>query len=135
MKIFFQNGRIGILLPYICEGNGALIKLKSSYPVVMQSLLTDNIDKIWALCINNNVKSLYAFGSVCTDKFDEKSDVDFLVSFKNIELLKYADNYFDFKFSLEELLNRPVDLIEEMAMKNPYFIEAVNESKKIIYGS
>jgi predicted nucleotidyltransferase len=80
------------------------------------------------------VEKLYIFGSILSDRYNEQSDIDFVVRFRNIELLRYADNYFDFKFSLEELLNRPVDLLEEPSIKNPYFIESFNETKKLIYG-
>jgi len=93
-----------------------------------------NILSIKNLCINHRVDKLYLFGSFLKNDFNEKSDIDFVVSFKNIELLKYSDNYFDFKFSLEDLFNRPVDLLEEPAIKNPYFLESLNESKKLIYG-
>lgn len=93
-----------------------------------------NIQSIKNLCINHNVDKLYLFGSILGNGFNEKSDIDFVVRFKNIELLKYADNYFDFKFSLEDLFNRPIDLLEEPAIKNPYFLESLNESKKLIYG-
>ncbi len=93
-----------------------------------------NIQSIENLCINHSVDKLYLFGSILGNDFNEKSDIDFVVRFKNIELLKYSDNYFDFKFSLEDLLNRPVDLLEEPSIKNPYFLEALNESKKLIYG-
>ena len=93
-----------------------------------------NIQSIKNLCINHSVDKLYLFGSILGNGFNEKSDIDFVVRFKNIELLKYADNYFDFKFSLEDLFNRPIDLLEEPAIKNPYFLESLNESKKLIYG-
>ena len=93
-----------------------------------------NIDSIHSLCVNHGVEKLYLFGSILNDKFNEQSDIDFVVRFKNIELLKYADNYFDLKFSLEDLLKRPVDLLEEPSIRNPFFIETLNESKKLIYG-
>lgn len=93
-----------------------------------------NIQSIKNLCIDHGVDKLYLFGSILGKNFNEKSDIDFVVRFKNIELLRYADNYFDFKFSLEDLLNRPVDLLEETSIKNPYFLESLNESKKLIYG-
>jgi hypothetical protein len=93
-----------------------------------------NIKTIKNLCINHGVDKLYLFGSILGKEFNEKSDIDFVVRFKNIELLKYADNYFDFKFSLEDLLKRPIDLLEEPSIKNPYFLESLNESKKLIYG-
>lgn len=93
-----------------------------------------NISSIQHLCENHRVEKLYLFGSTLRSSFNENSDVDFLVRFKNIDLLKYADNYFDLKFSLENLLNRPVDLLEEQSLKNPFFLDAINESKKLIYG-
>jgi hypothetical protein len=80
------------------------------------------------------VKTLYAFGSVLTEKFNEESDVDFIVDFQDVDLLKYADNYFDLKFSLEDTLKRSVDLLEEKAIKNPYFKKAVEQQRKLIYG-
>jgi uncharacterized protein len=57
-----------------------------------------------------------------------------IVDFTNIQVEEYADNYFDFKFSLQELLKRPVDLLEEKAIKNPYFRKAVNQQKQLVYG-
>jgi hypothetical protein len=97
--------------------------------------VSEKISSIQNLCINHGVDKLYLFGSILGSNFNENSDIDFLVSFKNIELLKYADNYFDFKFSLEELFNRPVDLLEEEAIKNPYFLVTLNQTKQLIYGS
>ena len=90
--------------------------------------------KIAALCVSHKVKYLYVFGSILTNKFTDKSDVDFIVDFDEVELLKYADNYFDFKFSLEDVLNRPIDLLEEKAIKNPYFKQSIDKQKKLIYG-
>lgn len=93
-----------------------------------------NIQSINNLCVNHSVDKLYLFGSALTGGFNEKSDIDFVVRFKNMELLQYSDNYFNLKFSLEDLLNRPVDLLEEQCIKNPYFLESLNETKKLIYG-
>lgn len=86
------------------------------------------------LCTLHNVKSLYAFGSVVSDQMTEKSDIDFLVDFNTADIKNYADNYFDFKFSLQEILKRPIDLIEEKAIKNPYFKQVVNSQRKLVYG-
>ena len=86
------------------------------------------------ICSIYNVKSLYAFGSVISDQFNEKSDVDFIVDFNAIDIKNYADNYFDFKFSLQDILNRNIDLIEEKAIKNPYFKKSVNKQRKLVYG-
>jgi predicted nucleotidyltransferase len=86
------------------------------------------------LCKFYKVKSLYAFGSVLTDHFNPDSDIDMIVDFANIDVADYADNYFDFKFSLQEILKRPIDLLEEKAIKNPYFRQSVNQQRQLVYG-
>lgn len=91
-------------------------------------------NEINALCANHKVRSLYAFGSVLTSNFNTNSDIDLVVDFKDIDVNDYADNYFDFKFSLQDLLNRPIDLLEEQAIKNPYFKQVVNQTKELVYG-
>ncbi|MCO5238967.1 MAG: nucleotidyltransferase domain-containing protein [Chitinophagaceae bacterium] len=85
------------------------------------------------LCKNHRVKSLYAFGSVLTDKFNESSDIDLIVDFANMDVEDYADNYFDFKFSLQDILKRPVDLLESKAIRNPYFKQALNQQRQLVY--
>ena len=89
---------------------------------------------IETLCNNHKVNDLYAFGSVLTENFGAESDVDLIVDFKTQDLLDYADNYFDLKFALEEVLKRPIDLLEEKALKNPYFKRAIYQQRKLIYG-
>ncbi|MFV8393715.1 nucleotidyltransferase family protein [Flavobacterium sp. LB2P6] len=86
------------------------------------------------LCKTHNVKSLYAFGSVLTEKFNVESDIDLIVEFQPVDVLDYADNYYDLKFSLEIILKREIDLLEEKAIKNPYFRKTINQNKQLIYG-
>jgi predicted nucleotidyltransferase len=92
------------------------------------------LQEIKKLCVQCKVKHLYAFGSVLTEKFNSKSDIDLLVDFEPIEIENYADNYYNLKFSLEEIFKRPVDLLEEKAVKNPYFRQVVNDQRQLIYG-
>jgi hypothetical protein len=98
------------------------------------NLIHQNIEFINALCKSHKVKSLYAFGSVLTDKFNDQSDIDLIVDFSDVQLLDYADNYFDLKFSLEDTFKRSVDLLEEKAIKNPYFKRAIEKNRQLIYG-
>ena len=86
------------------------------------------------VCKIYNVEKLYVFGSILTEKFNDNSDIDFIVKFHQLDLSKYADNYFDLKFSLEEILKREIDLLEEKSIKNPHFLEVVNHQKQLIYG-
>lgn len=91
-------------------------------------------EQIQKLCKSHKVKSLYAFGSVNTTKFDKDSDVDLIVDFRIDDPLEYADNYFDLKFALENILGRPIDLLESKALKNPYLKRNIDQSKVLIYG-
>jgi predicted nucleotidyltransferase len=97
-------------------------------------IIDKNIDRIRALCNEHKVTRLFVFGSILTDKFKKSSDIDFLVDFKGVELYDYADNYFDFKKSLESLLKRDVDLLEDKAVRNPYLRQNIDSSKQLIYG-
>jgi len=81
------------------------------------NILETYTSDIKKLCESHKVKSLYAFGSVLTERFNGESDIDLIVDFSNIEVEDYADNYFDFKFSLQDILKRPIDLLEEKAIK------------------
>lgn len=86
------------------------------------------------LCETHKVKTLDAFGSILTDEFSDDSDIDMIVDFANLSVEDYADNYFDLKFSLEDILKRKIDLLEEKAMKNPYLRELINQQKELVYG-
>lgn len=91
-------------------------------------------DAIKQLCKSHKVRRLYAFGSILTDKYGADSDIDFIVDFEPVEISVYADNYYDFKFSLENIFSRPIDLLEEKSIKNPYFLQVVNNQRRLIYG-
>ncbi len=98
------------------------------------NIVESNIDAIKALCKSHYVNRLFIFGSVLTNRFKKNSDIDLIVDFQGIELYNYADNYFDFKDSLERLLNREVDLLEDKAIQNPYLRQSIDSSKQLIYG-
>lgn len=98
------------------------------------SIIDKNIEMIRALCNKHKVVRLIVFGSILTENFKKSSDVDLLVDFSGVDLYDYADNYFDLKSSLEKLLNRRVDLLEDKAIKNPYLRKSIDSSKYLIYG-
>ena len=78
---------------------------------------------------------MYAFGSVCTDKFNNNSDIDFLISFKELSIEEYTDNYFDLHYRLQELFNRKIDLLTVNSLSNPYLIKGIEQTKKLIYAA
>lgn len=99
-------------------------------------LIEVNMDKIAALCKKYKVTRLWVFGSILTDRFNDRSDIDFSVRFdkEQLPLLDYADNYLDFHKALMSLFSRNVDLVTEDSLTNPYFIKELNDTKKLVYG-
>ena len=97
------------------------------------NIIEKNIDSLVSLCKQHKVKELYIFGSILTSKFNKDSDIDMLVQFDKVDILEYADNYFDFKERLEKLLGREIDLLENQAIRNPIFRKILDRDKKIVY--
>jgi len=98
------------------------------------NIVEQNIVIIRDLCAKHNVSKLFVIGSVLTERFNNESDIDFIVDFSNVDLYEYADNYFDLKFSLESIFKRKIDLLEDKAINNPYLRKSIDSSKQIIYG-
>ena len=98
-------------------------------------IITDRIDALKQLCKDYNVKTMYVFGSVCTEVFNETSDIDILIAFENLSIEQYTDNYFDLHYKLEDLFGRNIDLLTDQSLSNPYFIERVEQTKKLIYAA
>lgn len=97
-------------------------------------IIDKNLDNIMALCNKHKVNKLFVFGSVLTDDFNKSSDIDLVVDFSDVDIYDYADNYFDLKASLEKLLKRQIDLLEDKAINNPYLRDSIDSSKQLIYG-
>ncbi len=89
--------------------------------------------QIAELCQQHKVKELYVFGSAIKDNFNETSDIDLLIQFANVDLMEYFDNYMDLKEAFEKLFGRPVDLVENQAVKNPIFRSILERDKKLLY--
>lgn len=91
------------------------------------------INEISSLCREHKVKTLYAFGSVLTDQFNADSDIDLVIDINSNDPLDYAENYFDFKFKLQELIQKPIDLLEEKGIRNSRLKDNIESSKIKIY--
>jgi predicted nucleotidyltransferase len=98
------------------------------------NLVELNIEKIKNLCVKHKVNKLFVFGSVLKDTFTNESDIDLVVDFEKLDLSDYADNYFDLKDQLELIFNRPVDLLEEKGIRNPFLRKQIDNEKQLIYG-
>jgi len=92
-------------------------------------------DAIEALCRRHDVRRLFAFGSVLSDRLSADSDVDLVVEFSGVDLSSYADNHYSFKFALEAMLAHPVDLLEEQAIRNPFFKKNLEAQRQLLYAA
>ena len=92
--------------------------------------------EIAKLCGEFHVQRLELFGSALNGDFEaERSDLDFLVEFSPMSASEYAASFFGFKGALEELFERPVDLVVASAIRNPYFRQSVEQSKTLLYAA
>ncbi len=92
--------------------------------------------KLEELCRRFHVRRLEVFGSAAVGKdVPGKSDIDFLVEFEALPRGAYADNYFGFLEALTSLFNRSVDLVVASAIRNPYFLQSVEQTKTLLYAA
>lgn len=92
--------------------------------------------EISRLCQQYGVRQLEVFGSAATGTFHAHSDVDLLIEFEPEAVAEgYADRYFGLQESLEKLLGRPVELVVKTSIKNPYFLQSVEETKELLYAA
>ena len=103
----------------------------------MLTLIQERMEEIHALCQEYGVARLEVFGSATGDAFDsERSDVDFLIEYQpETELGPWMGRYFELRERLEALLGRPVDLVMTGALRNRYFIQTVNQSRRLLYAA
>ena len=101
----------------------------------MTNLVEEKLSEIAELCRRFGVLRLAVFGSASGDSFDpERSDIDFVVSLANREPTSmYADRYLGLADALEQLFRRPVDLVTEESIRNPYFRREVEASRRSLY--
>lgn len=100
----------------------------------MTNVIDQHRDEVAALCRRAGARRLDVFGSAVRADFDQAtSDLDFLVEFDDLPPAKYADAYFALKESLESLFGRPVDLVTEGSLENPYFRDRVYAEGKLVY--
>ncbi|MBI1191626.1 MAG: nucleotidyltransferase [Bacteroidetes bacterium] len=98
-------------------------------------LAEPQIEMIREICKTTRVKSLFAFGSVTREDFGDTSDIDMVVDFEERDPFVYTDLYFTLKSSLESILNRQVDLLEERGIRNHIFREQLDKTKVMIYAN
>ena len=96
--------------------------------------ITNHLDDIAALCRRFGVRRLDLFGSAATGDFNPAtSDLDFVAAFADTQSPGYLGRYLGFADALEALFGRPVDLLTENMIGNPYFRESVEATRQPVY--
>jgi hypothetical protein len=99
-------------------------------------LVTAKRADIAELCRRSGARSLDLFGSAVREDFAPKrSDLDFVVVFDELAPVAYADAFFSLKEGLEQLFSRPVDLVTERAIRNPFLRQRVTEERQPVYAA
>jgi predicted nucleotidyltransferase len=89
-------------------------------------------DQITAFCQRWKVVEFAIFGSVLRQDFNALSDIDILVSFDDLAEITLLD-LAQMQIELEQLFNRPVDLVEKAALRNPYRRKEILETAQVVY--
>ena len=87
------------------------------------------------LCRRFGVRRLAVFGSAARgEDFDAKrSDVDFVVSFERADAS--LDEFLALRDALAAAVGRPVDLVMDGSVRNPFILAGIQRSAETIYGS
>jgi len=90
--------------------------------------------EIAALCERHGVAYLELFGSATGSDFNpDSSDFDFLVELDHQVVGSPAKRWIGLAEDLEKALGRHVDLVNSRYIRNPYFLQAVNRSRIVVY--
>ena len=102
----------------------------------MHQIINTHRAKLDELCRRFQVRRLTLFGSATTDGFEPgRSDLDFLVEFQPLMPALRADAYFGLLMALEDLFQCKVDLVEEGASQNPYFLRTIEQTRALLYAA
>ena len=102
----------------------------------MHHLIESKRAALARLCAQYHVHCLELFGSATGERFDPaSSDLDFLVEFHDLSPREHADAFFGLLEELQNMFGRPVDLVEWRAIRNPYFLQAVEQTRTLLYAT
>ena len=99
----------------------------------MIPVVADRTSELAQFCGNYAVSRLDLFGPAAADCPAEENGISFLVQFHPLPPGDYANAYFGLLESLERLFGQPVELVSDLAIKNPYFRQSVEETRTPVY--
>jgi predicted nucleotidyltransferase len=88
------------------------------------------------VCRQYHVRRLELFGSATGPGFKpDTSDFDFLVEFEALAPADHAEAFFGLMEALHRTFGRPVDVVERRAIRNPYFLQAIEPTRLVLYAA
>ena len=106
---------------------------------LVTDLVTNKLDDLAAICRRLNVRRLDLFGSATgrgRHPFDgDASDLDFVAEFDDPGNMGPADQFFGLLEALESLFGRKIDLVDGVAIRNPYFRQSVEATRETVYAA
>ena len=87
--------------------------------------------KIADFCRKWKIRELAVFGSALREDFGPESDVDVLVTFGSGGGITF-DNRPDMIDELSAIFGRPVDLVEQNAIRNPFRRRSILRNREIL---
>ncbi len=90
--------------------------------------------KIHTFCRRWKVIEFALFGSILREDFGPESDVDVLVSFAQEAGWNLWD-LAEMQQELEGIFGRPVDLVENGTLRNPFRRQAILNTKEVVYAA
>jgi predicted nucleotidyltransferase len=98
------------------------------------ALIEQRKSSIAEACRQFGVGRLEVFGSAARGDFDaQKSDLDFIANYLPPLHPGVADRFLGLADALEKIFARPVDLLTERMIRNPYFRASVEATRQIVY--
>ena len=91
-------------------------------------------ERLAEVCRRWMVQELSLFGSVLREDFHATSDIDVLVVFCPQAPWSLWD-LIDMRAELQQLLGRPVDLVEKDAIRNPFRRQEILRNCRVVYAA
>ena len=100
----------------------------------MSALVLPSTQQLAALCSRWRIRELSLFGSQARDEATPDSDVDLLVEYEPTADWSLLDTA-RLRTELAELFGRPVDLVRERNVTNPYRLASIRRDRRRLYAS
>ena len=100
----------------------------------MKRIIEKNKTRLNEIFRRHRVEKAYLFGSAARGNFNPKSDIDLYVEImEGLEPAERGELLWSLYDELGRLFERKIDLVTDWSLKNPYFIEELEETKQLIY--